>query len=202
MELCCQHVKDWMITNFLKLNDNKTEVILFGTRNQLQKCCSISSVEIGNSIINIQPRVKNIGVHLDAELKMVKEKNCISSNAWLHLCNIIKIRKHLTTEATVTLIHAFVTSKLDLNNAILYGCPKQSLDKLQRVLNAAAKVILGAPKYDSATPYLKRLNWLPIAERIEYKIILLNFQMSKWTFISIFIRFSERICSTKVITFI
>ena len=96
--------------------------------------------------------------------------------AWLHLRNLHKIRKYLTEEATLTLVHAFVTSKIDLYNCLLHGLPVIVLDKLQKVLNAAAKLVLGGRKYDSATPLLKKLHWLSIKERIEFKILLLTFK--------------------------
>ena len=176
IKTCTIDVKQWMTSNYLMLNDNKTEAILFGTKTQLEKCSMIDSIKVGDSDIKIQTCVKNIGVYLDSELKMTQQVNSITSSAWFQLRNISKIRRYLTTEATLTIVHAFITSKLDLYNSILYGCPASLLDKLQKVQNAAARLILGGNKFDHATPLLNKLNWLPIPRRIEYKIILLTFK--------------------------
>ena len=66
-----------------------------------------------------------------------------------------------------------VISHLDYTNALLEGLPKCSLDQLQCVQNIAAKIVLGKGRYDSSTRCLAELYWLPIQQRIEFKIITL-----------------------------
>ncbi len=68
------------------------------------------------------------------------------------------------------LVHAFMTSRLDYCNAVLGGCPASSINKLQVVQNAAARVLTRSRKYDHITPILQSLHWLPIKYRISYKI--------------------------------
>ena len=89
---------------------------------------------------------------------------------------IRRIRSLLSPQQTKTLVHAFVLSRIDSNNALLYGLPQSSISRLQRVQNAAAKLICGARKFDSVTPLLKYLHWLPINERIVFKLNLLAFK--------------------------
>lgn len=72
-----------------------------------------------------------------------------------------------------TLIHSFVTSRLDFCNSLFIGLPKTSIDKIQTVQNACAKFLTGARKFDSATEQLKTLHWLPIKFRVQYKLMLL-----------------------------
>ncbi|KAL0153650.1 hypothetical protein M9458_051015 [Cirrhinus mrigala] len=74
------------------------------------------------------------------------------------------------------LVHAFMTSRLDYCNALLGGCPASSINKLQIVQNAAARVLTRSRKYDLITPILKSLHWLPIRFRISYKIALLTYK--------------------------
>ncbi len=64
------------------------------------------------------------------------------------------------------LVHAFMTSRLDYCNALLGGCPASSINKLQVVQNAAARVLTRSRKYDHITPILQSLHWLPIKYRI------------------------------------
>ena len=79
-------------------------------------------------------------------------------------------------KTTETLVHAFISSKLDNCNSLLFGLPKKLLDKLQYVQNAAARIITESKKHDHITPILINLHWLPIEFRIKYKIILLTFK--------------------------
>ncbi len=74
------------------------------------------------------------------------------------------------------LVHAFMTSRLDYCNALLGGCPASSINKLQVVQNAAARVLTRSRKYDHITPILQSLHWLPIKFRISYKILLFTYK--------------------------
>ncbi len=75
------------------------------------------------------------------------------------------------------LVHAFMTSRLDYCNALLGACPASSINKLQIVQNAAARVLTRSRKYDHiTTPILQSLHWLPIKFRISYKIVLLAYK--------------------------
>ena len=90
--------------------------------------------------------------------------------------NIGRIRSYLGSKAAAMLVHAFVSSKLDYCNSLLYGAPKKHLDKLQRVLNSAARVVCKVSKRSHMTPILKSLHWLPVCERINFKVLLLTFK--------------------------
>ena len=76
-------------------------------------------------------------------------------------------------DVTAKLVSAFVLSRLDCCNAVLTGLPASTLAPLQRVLNAAAWVVVGLRPRDHVTPSLCELHWLPIAARIDYKLCLL-----------------------------
>ena len=84
IDQCCKEVKTWMTSNYLKLNDDKTEVIIVGTKAQLQKS-NINTIDVCNSKIAVKNSVKNIGVYIDSELTMKHHVNHISSVAWCNL---------------------------------------------------------------------------------------------------------------------
>ena len=73
-------------------------------------------------------------------------------------------------------MNAFVTSRLDYCNSLLYGLPNNQLHKLQRVQNAAARLICNVSRFDHITPSLYSLHWLPIIYRIQFKILLFVFK--------------------------
>ena len=84
----------------------------------------------------------------------------------LHLHNLRRIKKYLSRDSLITLVHAFITSRLDYCNGLLFGLPKAQIAKLQRVQNAAARLILGIGKFSHITPALYELYWLPVSLRI------------------------------------
>ena len=81
--------------------------------------------------------------------------------------------KGLTKESLLMLVHAFITSRVDHCNGVLYGSSGYLLDRLQYVLNSAARQILGVSKFDSVSAAIREeLHWLPIRKRIQFKIAL------------------------------
>jgi hypothetical protein len=100
----------------------------------------------------------------------------ICKSAYLEIRRISSIRHLLTLESTKTLVCSFVLSKLDYCNSLLAGAPIYLIDKLQRVQNSAAKLVLKAKKHDHVQPLLKKLHWLPISHRISYKISSICFK--------------------------
>ena len=79
-------------------------------------------------------------------------------------------------ETTKSLVHAFITSKVNGCNSLLYGVPKYLLQRLQRVLNCAVRIVFKSNKYDHITPLLKDLHWLPIEQRIKFRILSITFK--------------------------
>ena len=92
-----------------------------------------------------------------------------------HLKNISNIRSSLPDKAAVQLTHAFVSSRLDCCNSLLQGLPSCSIRRLQSIQNIAARILTRTRKYEHITPILNNLHWLPLASRIDYKILLLTY---------------------------
>jgi hypothetical protein len=175
MEQCIRDIRTWMASNFLRLNDSKTEVLLIGSKHILKKVPG-SELHIGNDNIVPTNTARNIGATFDDTLSMTDHISHMCRGAWFHLKQIGQIRQYLDSSAAATLMHSFVSSRLDSFNGLLFGVPKHQLDKLQRVQNAAARVVTRTRKSEHITPILIDLHWLPIVKRIEYKILLLTFK--------------------------
>ena len=97
--------------------------------------------------------------------------------AFFGLYNNKQIGKYLSINATKMLVHALVTCHLDYCNSFLFGIPRCQIQRLQRVLNAAARVVCLVPQYSHITPVLKDLHWLPVKYRIMFKILLLVYKV-------------------------
>ena len=176
IENCIQDIRQWMCVRKLMLNDDKTEFLLVGTRKQLTKV-SIDGVRVKDYNISPSPSVRNLGTWFDPHYQITLHITKTCSSAFYHLYNIRHIRKYLSRSSSETLIHAFITSRLDYCNSLLYGLPKYQLSKSQRVMNASARLVYCAPKSCHITPLLRELHWLPVCYHIEYKIILLTFKV-------------------------
>ena len=159
----------------LKLNPDKTKFLILGTRQQLEKVIT-SHLVVGESRISPSTKVKNLGSGFDSNLDMLSNVNNICSSSFYYIYNIRRIRKYLSHRTAISLIHEFITSKLDYRNSLLYGLPTSHINKLQRVQNTAARLVTNTPRICHITPILKDLRWLPIKYRIGFKIVLLTFK--------------------------
>ena len=161
--------------NWLKFNDTKTEFAIYGSKQNLSKVTT-TSISVGDVDISPSDSVKILGAHLDSTLDMDKQISASCKAAWFHLYKISKIRKYLTQDQTQSVIHAYVTCRLDQHNGLLIGLPKKSTNRLQSVQNAAARLIVGLRKRDHITPVLRTLHWLPIEQRIVFKVLLITYK--------------------------
>ena len=119
---CLDDIKNWMTTNMLKLNTDKTKYLLFGTPQQLSKVNRPTFAAAGD-VIKLSLCERNLGVLLDSSLTMKDHISEVSKRSFQHLRNISHIRKFLTLDAAKTVIHALVCSHIDNNNSLYYGYP-------------------------------------------------------------------------------
>ena len=171
---CLSKIDKWMSINRLKLNKDKTELLyFFSTYNPEQ---SVPPLRFGTNIIKPSPNARNIGAIFDTTMSMLPQVNNACKSAFYYLRTISRIRKYLSTQTSEILNYALVTSKLDHCNSLPYNVPKNVIKKLQSVQNAAARLITRSRKCDHITPILLDLHWLPVSERIKFKILLLTFK--------------------------
>ncbi len=175
MENCISDVRAWMISSKLKINDSKTEFLIIGSRQMVSKV-SVDSIKVGNADIIPSNCAHDLGVWLDSRLLMDIHISKICSKSFAQLYKLRKIRQYLTPEATTTIVHAFITSNLDYCNSLLCGLPKCYTDRLQRIQNAAARLVCLMPKFCHITPLLKELHWLPVVFRVRFKVLLFVFK--------------------------
>lgn len=107
---------------------------------------------------------------------MDKQIANMSKCCFFHLKNIGSIRNLLTDDAAANLIHSLVSSKLDYCNSLLFGLPEYKIKKLQRIQNVAARILTKSSKDCDIKSVLKYLHWLPIEQRIKFKLLLLVFR--------------------------
>ena len=174
-EKCISDVKSWMTTNKLKFNDIKTEFILFKNIWSL-KDDLVAILNINNTAMTSSQSVRNLGVMFDADLSMSTQVSTICKSMLFQLRKISSIRNYLTQSVTQTLVTSLILSRLDYCNSLLSGITAENLSKLQLIQNHAARLIKRTKKHDHITPVLVELHWLPVRQRIDYKVALICFK--------------------------
>jgi hypothetical protein len=174
-EACISEIKSWMTINKLKLNDDKTEFLIITPKHQRHKIIN-HNIHVDSASIHASPCARNLGVIFDNTLSMDKHVSRICQSTYYYLRTVNTIRKTLSHKTAATIIHSLVTSRLDNGNSLLYGVTEHQLHKLQLLQNAAARVLTKSKKHDHITPILQELHWLPIRQRIQFKILLIAFK--------------------------
>ena len=173
MQSCISDVKAWATANMLKLNDSKTELMLVTSKRSKHHHNLPTSVTIGNAQILFKQSVKKLGFTLDCHLTMNAHVSNIALTCYVQLCRLASIRRLMTSAATATLVCAFVLSRIDYCNSLLFCYTHDVASHLQRIQNYAARVILRLPRSSTITTHLKLLHWLPVKVRSTYKIACL-----------------------------
>ena len=165
-----------MNDNFLKLNDDKTELLIITTREELSKMSDIS-IKVGDQLISpSDDRPKNLGLIFDSTccLDVYIANLCRSVN--FNLYSVGKIKKYIDGPTAEKMTNSTVTSRLDYCNSLLYGTKQSHIDRPQCCQNNADRVISKRRKFDHISPVLRELHWLPVEHRISYKILLLTYK--------------------------
>ena len=137
MQSCISDVKAWVTANMLKLNDSKTELMLVTSKKSKHLHNLPTSITIGNAQIPFKQSVKNLGFTLDCHLTMNAHVSNIARTCYFELRRLASIRRFLTSTATVTLVSAFVLSRIDYCNSLLFGSTNDVTSHLQRIHNYA-----------------------------------------------------------------
>jgi hypothetical protein len=165
LSACSADIEDWFNANRVKLNFGKS-LLLYTIPPRKASAIVLSPLVVGESVLPPFDQARNLGVTFDSDLTMVPHVNGICKCAFFHLTLIGRIRKYLDTKSAKSLVHALVLSRLDYANSLLFGLPKTLMVKLQRVQNAAARLVVGVGRYDRVSDYIKNLHLLPVEQRV------------------------------------
>ena len=167
---CMEHIVDWSNAHFMKINPDKTELLLLRPHS-LNKEVLINGVFIDGQCIRFSKQVKNVGVVLDENLTLDSHVNSVVSHSYKILKDIGRVKKYFTKAHLEKLVYAVISSRLDYCNSLYVNNGKGNLNKLQKLQNSAAKLILSRRRRDSAAEALRELHWLNVETRITFKIL-------------------------------
>jgi hypothetical protein len=175
MSDCISALMAWFLSNDMLPNPSKTELMICGNRQQLQKHDLRQSVSVCSVDLKPVDNVKIIGVTVDKNVSFDRHVSDVCSNANYHIRALNHVRSALTFEMATTLACSIVATRIDYCNSVLNGTSVANITKLQRVQNSLARTVCRAPRRACASELLTRLHWLPVQQRIMYKTAVLTY---------------------------
>lgn len=172
---CLTDVDAWLGSSRLRLNPTKTQVMWMGSKGRLQQM-DIEEIPVMSSTVRVVDTARDLGVVFDSRLSMASQVAAMCRASYYQLRQLRVVTRCMTSDAAKTTVQAFITCRLDFSNALLYGITDDLLRRLQSIQNAAARLVSGTRRSDHITPVLRRLHWLPVKQRIDFKMALLVFK--------------------------
>src|SRR5258706_80549 len=169
-------ISHWMSSNLLSLNQSKTEFLLMGLPKQLSKITHPILQMSSDISVSSVASARNLGIIFDSSLSMSDHISYISKSCFSLVRDLRRIRYALDLNTAKTIPTSLVHSRLDYRNSLFLNLPSSELNRLQLILNTAARAITKTPKFHHITPILKSLHWLKINERIHYKILSITYK--------------------------
>ena len=164
-----------MSCNFLKINEDKTKLLLISSNNENCNVFTDLCILFSGNIITPSLDAVNLGVTFDSTMSMTPYINSIVSRGYWQLSNFWKTADKLTYELKLQLVTSYILPLIDYCNITLIAASKCNLKKLQKLLNSAIRFIFnmkGRRYCHSVTPYLKKAHILPVEYRVKYKVAL------------------------------
>jgi len=180
LENCTASVHAWLQTNGLQLNPTKSEVIQFTATRGSDWVDNVTTLQVSNVAIQPSTNIKSLGgrdTRQEAVMSFDAHVTNVCKLCYCHIRSLRHVRESLPNDVARTVACSIVRSSLDYCNSLLAGTSKSNLVKLQRIQNTLARVTLRKGKFDHITPALKELHWLPIEDRITFKLATLTYNI-------------------------
>lgn len=166
----------WFSLNWLALNPEKSEAILFGTRQRSRSLVGVDSINVAGSTVHLTDHIKLLGITLDNNLSLHRHINLVSQSCYHHIRAFRHIR-HVLDKDTATLVaHSLVSSRLDYANSLLIGSPSSNIAKLQHIQHTLARIVLLTNRQTHSNNLLQQLHWLPVRSRIHFKLATITYK--------------------------
>ena len=166
-----------MSSNYLRMNDDKT--VVMEIHSPYSSTLPIDKFNLDDCDIIPTDSAKNLGYWFDKHLSLDTQIKNVSKKCYQNLRKIGRIGSKLTKNLKIQLVHASIHSIIDFCNGTYFALTKIQLGKLQKIQNAAVRLIQnlrGKERFQPITPFLKDLHFLPVIYRIKFKIALLTYK--------------------------
>ena len=177
---CLNDIQNFMAANKLKLNPDKTEFILIGSKYSRKQLHSLFPTDILGNKVSPASNVKNLGVVFDPNLTLTDHISQVIKSTRFHIRDLYRIRHLLDLNTAILLANALVSSRIDYCNSLFASLTLSELKRLQGVQNSLCRVVTRTSRYTHATPNLEKLHWLPVKYRVLFKIGLITYKVLKY----------------------
>ena len=164
-----------MFTNKLKLNPDKTEFILIGSKNNRKQLLLNFPINMLGNQVSPAQSVKNLV--FDSNFTFSDHVSQVIKSTRVHARDLYRIRPLLDLKTSVLLANALVSSRLDYCNSLFVSLTDFELRRLQLVQNSLCRVVTCSSKFSHITPQLQKIHWLPVRYRVQFKIGLITYKI-------------------------
>jgi hypothetical protein len=162
----------------LKLNPNKFELIIFGSKKNVSNIHD-AQISINGVVIQSKKDVRSLGVVLDDRLTFEKHLNLVRKTAFFYLRCISKCRRFLDKKSMFILLEALVNSRINYCVSLYYGLPSKQHKKLQSVLNYGIRLLDKLKKKESVSSSFSKYGWLNVSQRVVLRLASIAFSAIK-----------------------
>jgi hypothetical protein len=173
--VCLDDVFDWMRSNRLQPNPDKTEILWCSSSKRVH-LLPVAAIRCGGAAVTPTRSARNLGIYFDAALSMRDHVSRTVSRCFGALRQLRSVRRQIPLPVFQSLVTALILSRLDYGNVALIGSSQDQLRRLQAVQNSAARLIFDLRRKDHITDALMSLHWLKVPERINHKLLTLTFR--------------------------
>jgi len=167
---CVADINEWLSACRLWLNATKTQLLC-----QLLDTVDSHVLVLGTRIAILET-ARDLSVVIDRELSLAAHVTAVCRSGYNQLCQLQPVVRSLSVNATKMIVQAFISCRLDYYNSLLFDISDVLVRSLQSVQNAAARLVTGACRCDHITPVVQQLHWLPVHQRVVFKIVGLIYQ--------------------------
>ena len=176
LEDCTVAIEQWFLSNGMLLNANKSDSVVVSTSAQANKIPANAVITVAGHAIKPAISLRSLGVIIDDRLSFKQHVSEVSRSCYYHIRAFRHIRHCLSYETSCAVSRCIVLSRLDYCNSLLHGTSKDNIYKLQKIQNSLVRIIYNLPSRSSTQQSLITLHWLPVHERIIYKVALFAYK--------------------------
>ena len=170
--------KAYFNKNGLLLNEGKTQIIFFGSRQYISRIPNNANIRLGDVTLIPTQNVKNLGVHMDNFLTFNVHIDELQKKVTGTLLFINRVSDQFSFECRVMVVQSLVLSVLNYCLKVWGSVNKTQMGRVCKIQNFAAKVAAGgARKYDHVTPIYDQLKWLRMGQKYIFEVCLLIFRI-------------------------
>ena len=166
---CLNDIQNFMFTNKLKPNSEKTEFILIGSKNNRKQLLSHFPINILGNQVSPAQSVRNLRVVFEFTFSFSDHVSQVIKSTRVNVRDLYRFCPLLDLNTSVLLANALVSSGLDYCDSLFLSLTDFEIRRLKLVQNSLCRVVTRSSKYSHITPQLKNLHWLPVKYRIQFK---------------------------------